>query len=57
VLAIVEDEQEAPAGQHHGERLGHAAAAFLADAERRGHRQRDAIGILQRREVDVPDAV
>ena len=57
VLAVVEHEQELLAAQRRGHALRRAGAGWQREPERGGDRDRDQLGIGQRRQLGDPDAV
>jgi hypothetical protein len=57
VLAVVQHEQQIPIAQVGGERRQRPLAGPVAQAQRERDRLRDEAAVLQRREVDQPDAV
>ena len=57
VLAVVDHEQQLPAGERLGDGLDEGGVALRGDAEHRRDRRRHRVRVAHRRELDQPDAV
>jgi hypothetical protein len=57
MLAVVEDQQHAPAPRVSHQRLDHGTPGFLFHSQHRSDRLRDARGLREGRELDQPHAV
>ena len=57
MLTVVEDQQRALTRKVFAQHVDDGPTAFLANAERRRNRQRNALGVEKRRQIDVPHAV